>query len=268
MLTAGDVKNFYADSPWERQYVARAYLDRLPPWDYEIRTERLFNMVFGAEDTQLNRAAAKAWMIGAVRRAYQHGAHHDWLPILWCDGQVECPDTAPLLESLVPEFLREHCYRRLPSPLRGTANQRRKAIGDAAWLVQYDHLGKHRISPNIRGWVDETSVNFNFERHPVTQHRNWVPIVIMNEDPRPLLAKDTSGSRRFLSIECMEEINDYHSRNWLESSREQLWAEAKHWCKSAGGLTRGSHDWFGENKLPGHLQKARDKANTVQLAAI
>ena len=58
------------------------YLEQLDGWDNEHRLETLFCKALGAEDTELNRTAARAFMLGVVRRTYEPGCVHDWMPVL------------------------------------------------------------------------------------------------------------------------------------------------------------------------------------------
>ena len=44
-----------------------------------LACQTLFHNALGAEDTELNRVAAVAFMVGAVRRTYEPGCPHDWL---------------------------------------------------------------------------------------------------------------------------------------------------------------------------------------------
>ena len=58
------------------------FLEKLEGWDGVSRLATLFHDALGAEDTELNRVAAVAFMVGAVRRTYEPGSPHDWLPVL------------------------------------------------------------------------------------------------------------------------------------------------------------------------------------------
>ena len=60
----------------------REYLEQLPKWDKIPRLGALFTSTLGAAYTKLNRTAAKAFAVGAVRRTYEPGCVHDWLPVL------------------------------------------------------------------------------------------------------------------------------------------------------------------------------------------
>ena len=73
---------FLAMTAGETVDPVRSYLDSLPAWDGVERIPVMFTDALGAEDTELNRAIAVAFMVGGVQRTYEPGCKHDWAPVL------------------------------------------------------------------------------------------------------------------------------------------------------------------------------------------
>src|SRR5262249_15873658 len=61
-----------------RVHPVREYLDSLK-WDGSKRLKKLLPFYLRAQDTPLNRAMGKAWMIAAVRRGRQPGVKFDYI---------------------------------------------------------------------------------------------------------------------------------------------------------------------------------------------
>ena len=60
----------------------RDWLETLPPWDKVPRMAQLWVLTLAMKDTELNQEAARRFLIGAVRRCYEPGCVHDWIPVL------------------------------------------------------------------------------------------------------------------------------------------------------------------------------------------
>ena len=82
----------FGDTVWKRYLGAilydnqvdpfKDYLEELPPWDGIDRLDQMFHTCIMAEDTALNSAAGRAWLVAAVARTYEPGRKHDWIPVL------------------------------------------------------------------------------------------------------------------------------------------------------------------------------------------
>ena len=58
------------------------WLNELPAWDGVKRIDGLWVSQLGMPDKELNRQAGRRFMVGMVRRAFEPGCVHDWVPVL------------------------------------------------------------------------------------------------------------------------------------------------------------------------------------------
>ena len=200
------------------------WLAGLPAWDNSPRVARIFTLI-GCEANILNAEAAKRTLVGAIKRTYEPGTVHDWLPVIV--GPQGCGKSS-LIRALLPEgynFISD-------SPtLDGTPKEQIEAIGSAA-LVEYAELGG--VGPKdvnrVKAYLSKTHdrVRLAYRRSPETVARRWVGIGSANDDSTGVLPPDHTGSRRYVVVPVRELIDSKDMRTYLDEHREQVWAEAKH----------------------------------------
>ena len=102
--------------------------------------------------------------------------------------------------------------------------------------------------------TDDGGIRLAYRRDPQRLPRRCV-IVGSTNDPRPL-PNDPSGNRRFVPLTCTAG-NPVAIREYMDTHRDQLWAEALHRYRAGGEVA-----W-----LPDHLKpSAREAASSAQHA--
>lgn len=192
--------------------VVTAYLDSLV-WDGVPRIDRWLVDLAGSEDTPYVRAASRAMLVAAVRRARQPGCRFDPMPVLegpqgcgkssalrilagdgWFTDDFPLSDTLRLIEATAGKWIVE------------AAELRYMGAGDVAAL-------KACLSrPH-----DEARMAY---RREVTRVPRSFVIVGTTSAPEPYL-RDPSGDRRLWPVRVQR-----FDLARLTEVRDQLWAEA------------------------------------------
>ena len=236
----------------ERTDPVQHWLEALPPWDEAERIPTLLTAALGAEDTPLNRAAATAFMVGAIRRTYEPGCQHDWAIVL-IGGQGGGKTT--FVAEIVPND-----YNGWRGRVRNLADDTQKQVESVnnAWIVEFPEMrGTHRLE-QIKTYMDEPSESFRppYGRLAERWPRRWVGMGTANDTGGGVLPDDPSGNRRYVAVlvdppgETQEERST-HVRAYVSENREQLWAEA---------LVRYRRSE--KSYLGGEFEQERDAMNT------
>ena len=228
------------------------YLRDLPPWDEVERIPTMFVDALGSEDTSLNRETARAFMVGAIRRTYEPGCQHDWLPVLI--GEQGGGKTTFCRELPPPDY--PEWFARLPD-LAGDTQRLCEAIGNA-WIVECPEIRVHDYR-KAKHFIDDTRDRY---RRPYAHTaeafaRGWVSIGTANDEGSGVLPDDPSGVRRYVAISvdtpgATREEQAAHVRDYLDEKREQLWAEALH------GYHAGQKSYLG-----GEFEQRQDSVNAM-----
>lgn len=235
----------------------REWLEGLPEWDGVERLDRLFVDALGAQDTPLNKAAARAVMVGAVRRTYEPGCQHDWAPVLV--GQQGGGKTTFCANLLPPDY--PGWYVSLSNLAQDI--QRQVEQIDSAVIVEFGEMGGVHHYRVVKSYLSARSDTYRrpYARTSQRTERRWVGIGTSNDEGTGVLPSDPSGNRRYVTVvvnppgETREERSN-GVRQYLETNREQLWIEA---------LARYKKDE--RSYIAGEFEDEQDKVNREYTAA-
>lgn len=191
------------------------YLDRVQAsWDGVPRVEKLFCDYFGAVDTEFNRAAAKCWMVAAVRRVRQPGVKFDEMIV------VESPQGKGKSSALAVLAVRPEWFS---DALRlGAEGKEVIELTRGKWLIEIAELHGMRkgeiekIKAQLSRQHDEARLAYG----RITEH---VPrqFVFAGTSNNQNYLKDATGNRRFWPVETGD--IDLAA---LTRDVDQLWGEA------------------------------------------
>ena len=233
------------------------WLKELPKWDGTQRIDRLWIDALGMLDTELTREAGRRFLVGAVRRTFEPGCIHDWIPVL---VGAQGLGKSSVLRALVPasEWFSDS------TQLDGTPKERMETTGPAVISEFSEMAGLERAeAAKFKTYISKTNDQLRpaYARYAVQSDRRWVGVGTANKDPDGVLPFDPTGARRYAVIESSFEgdVNDLadHAevgRRWVSMHREQLWAEALNTYRAA--LRNGGAD--NVNLIPGHLRQAQE----------
>ena len=224
------------------------WLNSLEKWDGTDRLDH-WRDVFVLDDT--NNPELVAWasrfvFLGATWRAFKPGTKLDEMPVLV--GQQGIGKSTALRLALPPdqpELFADGLH------LAAGAKDRAEALQGRVIVEVAEMAGTNRAElESLKAFlsrVDDGTVRLAYRHNPESSPRRAV-IVGTTNDETPL-PNDPSGNRRFVVVRIVDgdvgELVDY-----LNGSRNQLWAEAVHRYRSA------EQAW-----LPGDLKRAQTEAN-------
>lgn len=254
---AGATPAYFGDKIWRNASLAylhhrrvdpfQHWLESLPSWDGRERLEQIFIAPLKAADTELNRTTARRWLTAAVARTYQPGVKADWMPVL-IGGQGGGKST--LLELLVPALDYYAVAPALDNPPKVIC----EGIGQAV-IVEFAELPglEFKNIERIKAFLTTRSDRYraSYGRYSGHYMRRWVGAGTANDGGNGILPHDSTGSRRFVIVECGTAEGDQEAVvAWIEQHREMLWAEALRYY-------RDGDSW----DLPYHLLQDRDEVN-------
>lgn len=180
-------------------------------WDGSERLSTWLAVYMGAEDSALNRAIARAFLISAVARGLEPGAQVDHVLCL------ESPQGAGKTETV-----RALGGRWTQENLPDMHSKDGIAALAGAWFVELSELAAMSRSEAeaVKSFISRRVDRYRpaYGRHVVEQPRRCVFIATTNEDQ---YLRDRTGNRRFWPVRCGQ-IN----LDALKRDREQLFAEA------------------------------------------
>ena len=227
------------------------YLEALPRWDGIPRLEQMFTNALDAADTELTRTAAKGFMVGAIRRAYEPGSPHDWLPVL---VGAQGLGKSRFCRALLPPSLELALFAE-DLDLSQSPQQLGEGIGGAV-IAEFSEMAGIRSTRAVESFKSFLSSRQDRYRKPYARAasenpRTWVGVGTTNSEAVP---SDPSGSRRYVVVEC----GDVADRDYVPVNRDQLWAEAlavyQNW------IAEGSVN-PAPNLLPPALRDAQERLN-------
>ena len=191
------------------------YLDAAgdaPPGDDSLLDDWLI-VAAGAEDTPLNRAYSRRFMISAVARAYMPGSRVD--TVLTLTGRQGAGKSS-LFQSLTPRGFFADSHLDL-------ANKDSYQQLARAWLYEISELGSFtkRQHETIKAWVSSRYDNYRepYGRTTITRPRQTVLVATTN-DATPLT--DGTGSRRFWVVA----VDPWIDTEWVKENAATLWGAA------------------------------------------
>ena len=236
----------------------KEWLEALPEWDGDERIRELWCITMGMPDTELNHEAGRRFLIGAVRRTYEPGCVHDWLPVLV--GPQGLGKSSILRELVAPasEWYSDG------TQLDGTPKEKLETTGPCVINEFADMGGLDRSDQaKLKAWFTRLwdQLRPAWERYAMHLPRKWVGVGTANPDPAGVLPGDSTGSRRYviMTTEFDGELNHLakyaaDGRAWVRNNLVQLWAEALseyHRSRDAGDTAM--------NLIPGHLRAEQER---------
>lgn len=205
-------------------------------WDGKSRVDTWLQYVFGADDTPINVAFGRMFLISAVARALQPGSKVDTMLILEGAQGIRKSSAVAAL------FGEEYVLNGLP----GFKGSEAAMSLQGRWAVDMGELGGMGKSDirTVKDFLTRTMDTYRpvWGRHYVNRGRRMVFIGSTNE--RGYL-RDPTGGRRFWPVAC-EKVD----LELLRDRRDQLWAEAvqlfsageRWWIDKGSALDRDAED--------------------------
>ena len=214
------------------------WLETLPAWDGTPRMASFWTDTLHVPTSELCRESARRFLIGAVRRAYEPGCVHDWMPVLVGPQGLG-------KSSILKELLPSRAWFSDATTLDGTSKEKFETTGPAVLSEFAEMAGLERAdAAKFKTYVSQQEDRFRpaYAKESVNLLRRWVGVGTANADPSGVLPADPTGSRRYVVLESGIEGKDNHlvkraeeARRWVRNKRAQLWAEALHEYREAVG---------------------------------
>ena len=229
------------------------YLEQLDDWDGVSRLPTLFIEALGAEDSTLNRVAATAFMLGAVRRVYEPGCPHDWMCVLVGSQGLGKSRT---LRELLPAAMQLDMFAE-NLDLSQSTQQIAEGVGGAV-IVEFSEMAgvrSVRATEGFKAFLSARNDRYRrpYHHEPSSNPRTWVGCGTANDEAIP---SDPSGSRRYLAVQCGEVAK----WGFVPEFRDRLWSEAL--ALYHDWVSLGSQD-PAPNLLPPELREAQEAANSL-----
>ena len=156
----------------------------------------MFRDALGADDSELHRATAVAFMVGAVKRTYEPGCQHDWAPVL-IGGQGSGKST--FCRELMPEG--HDSWYSVVSSLAQEVQKQVEQIGGAV-LVEFKEMRGAGRYEAVKSYIDTGVDIFRppYARTSERHKRRWVGIGTGNDEGQGVLPDDPTGNRRYVAI--------------------------------------------------------------------
>lgn len=207
------------------RHAIRDYIEKLPEWDGVPRIDTLFIDYIGAEDTPLNRAMTRKWLVAAVKRVYEPGCKFDY-----------CLVTAGkqgIGKSSVFEILGGKYHNGGISKIEG--KEGREGL-QGNWIIEFGELSalKHSEVETIKAYITDRADKYRapYGRRVVPHPRQCVFCATTNAET---FLKDETGNRRFWIIpvdETLRKADFVDYKKSLTEVRDMIWAEAYHYYKT------------------------------------
>ena len=197
----------------------RDYFRSLPTWDGVNRTEHWLNLVYGVDDTPLNRAYASRFLIGAVARILQPGCKCDTMLVLY--GQQGAGKSTGF------EVLAGDWFSDTPLDFSNPGSADNCMALENSWIHEVPELdGRLRgvMAARVKEFLSIRDASYRppYGRNRVPRERHTI---IVGSTNKPDFLKDPTGERRFWPVTVRWERARL---DWLRANRDQLWAEALH----------------------------------------
>ena len=233
------------------------YLEELE-WDGTKRLHTWLIEGVSCADTELNREASARTIIGAVARTYDPGCVHDWMPVLIGTGTAnQGGGKSAAVKAILPELR----YYRENVHLGADDKKLLENVGEGV-IVEMSEMRRGNttttafIKNNISRQWDIARKAYAHDAEE--KKRNFIFIGTINRTSGGALPYDESGSRRYVAIQSPGDVTTVDKRRkYLETNRDQIWAEAVHIYKK----NVGTDDEVRCHLIPPHLYDARDIVN-------
>ena len=199
------------------------WLKALPAWDGVPRLDRLLDDNFETSGPEeLKQFAARVVILASIKRAYHPGWKFDLMIVLY--GPQGCGKST-FWKELLPE---SEMFSDSLDLAAGTKERAEQLSGKV--IVESAELrGMSRAELNsLKAFISRNSDDYRaaYDRRK-NDHKRRSVLVGSTNDPTPL-PNDSSGNRRFLvlPVNAKHENNATRIKEYLDSAREQIWAEA------------------------------------------
>jgi len=208
-------------------------------WDGVPRVETMFTRLFGAEDTELNRAISRKWMAGAVARVMRPGCKFDNCLVLY--GQQN------LGKSSFADILSKGWFNDSDINI---GNKDGYASLHGSWIIELAELASVKRSDveSVKTFLSKREDTYRpaYGRRVATFPRQCVFFGTTNELE---FLRDRTGNRRFWPIEVAHAVD----QDALRAEVDHLWAEAYVIWQ------RGEKTWMDTKHLEALLAEALDE---------
>jgi hypothetical protein len=209
----------------------REYLDELK-WDGVPRIDRWLTRYCGAEDTSLNWAFGRKWLIAGVRRVREPGCKFDTM-LVFEGYQGQGKSTLLLLLAGGDENFSD-------AEIIGDGKKEQQEAVQGVWIYEIGELEgmtKHDVT-SIKLFLSKTHDRARpaFGRARVDRARRCVFAGTTNDDK---YLRDTTGNRRVWPVKAHGLID----LEGVRRDRDQLWAEAAAMEASGEPLTLPPELW-------------------------
>jgi predicted P-loop ATPase len=212
-LTLGQVRNaVQVVAQLRARDSLRDYVQALPAWDGTPRIEQAFHDAWGAENSELVRAASRNFFVALIARALRPGAQVD---TLWAFEGPQGVRKSQSMRALGRQF-----HAEIVSSI-GTHDFFREQRG--LWIAEMSELDslRGREASTIKRLLSAPSDRFaeKYQTHAVAYPRRAVAVATTNEAQ---YWQDPTGARRLIPVRTGEIRVDL-----IEAIREQWFAEAR-----------------------------------------
>ena len=226
------------------------WIEARPTWDGVPRLDRNLIECFpsAAALGPLAEWAGRSVMLGGIIRAYHPGEKHDETLVL--QGRKQGTGKSTYFAWLFPSEHRQawftDCFDfQRPRKEQVEALQARVLV-EAADMAGSDRADVERIKQFLTS-ANDGSVRLAYRRDPESRPRRCIIVGTCNAGD--VLPNDPTGSRRWVVISTAETAPAHraHVQQYLDTHRDQLWAEALHRVR-AGELARLPDDLKAEQE--------------------
>lgn len=196
-------------------------------WDGVERAGTLLVTYLGAEDTPYTRAMERAFLCGAISRAYHPGCKFDLMLILIGHGGIG-KSTFVRRAALRDGYFTDSVYDL--GNIKATGEVLR-----GKWLVELSELGgiKGRSLEAVKAGVTRQTDTFRVAYGKRSTDFPRRSVFVGTTNTIGFIAEKSSGARRFLPVLCGVTPSDksVHSDEFAHDVR-QAWAEVLTWMRS------------------------------------
>lgn len=189
-------------------------------WDGKKRIDSLFIDLLGADDTKLNRAFTRKWMVAAIKRTMKPGCKFDNIIILQGAGGI---GKSTLCERLAKKFFSEMSLGEID----GKDIVHKMNMTWIAIIDEMDNMNRKDMS-SIKSFLSRTKevTRLAYAKFPEPYFRHCVFIGSINDET---FLRDTTSNveRRFWVIKCNNKTRGSEVyKKMTDEYVDQLWAEA------------------------------------------